>query len=405
MNMNKKKLFVALLSLVIFPSIVNAENCYYKSRDLKTVASYDIEENIKKTIVSSNEIIKIHKFKGERVGKTSNGNRSVEGYTINQCYEYLSVAKSGSIYMYKLGNSIDEVDSSNKFSEILKLNGFDKNSSEKKCELYLNKDTNYNNNIDVEKLGLDIKFSHPIYFDFITSSEGNRRFIVSYNGKSYESELSGNDSPRVLTEINDATFTLDSKYIDKFFDCSITNYNYNIRRSGSYYTLYLDETKGTVSNSGMDSDVGEWKEALCSSLSTDDCKKRQDCSLVGGTCSDAQVASNPCDENDLRRVLKIFGYVLMIMKFMVPLLIIGFGIFDLYKSVVDKDEKSLSKQIKMIGIRLICGLIVFFLPTIIYAFLDGVDKSGTKEQGYQTCAECVLKPTTNNLCTIAEDSD
>ena len=164
------------------------------------------------------------------------------------------------------------------------------------------------------------------------------------------------------------------------------------------------QSNESVSTSSS-SNISEWKEPSCSSLSTDDCKKRQDCALVGGTCSDAQVASNPCDENDLRRVLKIFGYVLMIMKFMVPLLIIGFGIFDLYKAVVDKDEKSLSKQLKMIAIRLICGLVVFFLPNIIFVFLDSIDKSGTKEQGYQTCAECVLKPNANNLCTISDATE
>lgn len=161
----------------------------------------------------------------------------------------------------------------------------------------------------------------------------------------------------------------------------------------------------TKSKKSSSSSVTEWKNKACSELSANDCKKRQDCALVGGFCSDAQVASNPCDEDSLRKVLKIFGYVLMIMKFMVPLLIIGFGIFDLYKAVVDKDEKSLSKQLKMIAIRLICGLVVFFLPNIIFVFLDSIDKSGTKEQGYQTCAECVLKPNANNLCTIAEDSD
>ncbi len=142
----------------------------------------------------------------------------------------------------------------------------------------------------------------------------------------------------------------------------------------------------------------------CSELSTDDCKKSQECELVGGTCTDSQVAEAPCDDNNIRKVLKIFGAVLTVAKFFVPLLIIGFGSFDLYKSVIDKDEKSLSKQLKMIIMRVIAGMVVFFLPDLIYFVFNSLDDN-INNNGYKTCAECVLKPSANDLCTISDASE
>ena len=236
------------------------------------------------------------------------------------------------------------------------------------------------------------------------NKKGGARCYKS-NKLTKEKKESLQENAKSCSEITDSNVCVNSKINGYYCTYRQNTCTESLAESDSKENVINDEktTTTTKSKKSSSSSVTEWKEALCSSLSTDDCKKRQDCALVGGTCSDAQVASNPCDENDLRRVLKIFGYVLMIMKFMVPLLIIGFGIFDLYKAVVDKDEKSLSKQLKMIAIRLICGLVVFFLPNIIFVFLDSIDKSGTKEQGYQTCAECVLKPNANNLCTIMEN--
>lgn len=110
------------------------------------------------------------------------------------------------------------------------------------------------------------------------------------------------------------------------------------------------------------------------------------------------VAENACQENDIKRVLQIFGYLLLVAKIMVPLIIIGFGTFDLFKSVIDKDEKSLGKQVKQLGLRVLAGFIVFFIPNIVYAVFslsDALDIIDTSE--YKTCAECVLEPSKCNV--------
>lgn len=113
------------------------------------------------------------------------------------------------------------------------------------------------------------------------------------------------------------------------------------------------------------------------------------------------VAENPCDENSIRMVMRLFGYILLVARIAVPLIIIGFGTFDLFKSVVDKDEKSLGKQVKQLGIRILAGLIVFFIPNIVSLFFSMSDKLNIIETGqYKTCYNCLLKPTT---CEVTEN--
>ena len=150
--------------------------------------------------------------------------------------------------------------------------------------------------------------------------------------------------------------------------------------------------------------VEEWKNPNCETLDTTACAKRQDCEVSGGSCVKAQVASNPCNQQSIRKTLRFFGNLLMIAKFIVPLIIIGFATIDLYKALVDKDEKSLNKKLRMVGIRILTGLIVFFMPTIVSAFLGLSEKTSVKnDEQYKICAECILEPTKKNLCKLDSD--
>ena len=126
--------------------------------------------------------------------------------------------------------------------------------------------------------------------------------------------------------------------------------------------------------------------------------------MVGGTCSDAEIAKEPCNENSIRQVLKFFGYLLMIAKFVVPFIVIGFAVFDLYKSIIDKDEKALKTKLRMIMFRIIAGVTVFFIPDLVWVGFKYIDKSNITDSEYQTCAECILKPGNNELCTLQDNS-
>lgn len=165
-----------------------------------------------------------------------------------------------------------------------------------------------------------------------------------------------------------------------------------------------NNTSGTNTGQTDDNTISEWKEKECSDITdSKTCSDRQDCVYTGGTCQDAFVASNPCEEDSVKRTLKFFGFLLLIAKYMVPLIIIGFASFDLYKAVVDKDEKSLNKQLRMIIIRIASGIIVFLLPDIVYAIMGLSDKTDIKDnQDYSMCAKCLLK---TSECEISSGSN
>lgn len=136
----------------------------------------------------------------------------------------------------------------------------------------------------------------------------------------------------------------------------------------------------------------------CSTIpSQKDCNANAKCRWISGSCQEQYVAQDPCNEVDIKRVLKIFGIILMIAKLVVPLLIIGFGTIDLYKSAIDKDEKSLIKQGKILTIRILTGIFIFFIPTLVNVIFKMITDITENDQ-YKICVSCVLDPTNEAEC-------
>lgn len=154
-------------------------------------------------------------------------------------------------------------------------------------------------------------------------------------------------------------------------------------------------------------EVDEFDTSIkCDGLPEKECEFYYHCRWDGANnkCVDGFVAGDPCSENSIRRVLKIFGFILLVAKIAVPLVIIGFGTFDLFKAVVDKDEKSFGKQIKQLLIRILAGLVVFFIPNIINAVFSLSDRFGIIEDDkYATCRSCVLEPTNEAGCETSKN--
>lgn len=100
-----------------------------------------------------------------------------------------------------------------------------------------------------------------------------------------------------------------------------------------------------------------------------------------------------CGENGLKDIIQIIGYILLVFKIAIPLLIIGLGVFDFGKAVVAEKEDEIKKQTKRLLFRVIAGIVIFLIPNmIIWIFTTFVDEYERQKGDFETCETCFLNP-------------
>ena len=99
----------------------------------------------------------------------------------------------------------------------------------------------------------------------------------------------------------------------------------------------------------------------------------------------------------MKDIIRIVGYVILVFKIIIPLLIIGFGIFDFGKAVVADKEDEIKKQTKRLVYRVIAGIVIFLIPNIVlFIFTTFVDDYSADAQNFKTCETCFLHPNSCN---------
>ena len=101
------------------------------------------------------------------------------------------------------------------------------------------------------------------------------------------------------------------------------------------------------------------------------------------------IAQNFCD--DYKNGVRVVGYLIFIAKLFVPILIIAMGIADFLKTVTSNKPEDLKKQVNIFLVRLLAGVIIVFIPTIIRAFISLVD-SNYMTDDYGICVTCLTDP-------------
>lgn len=97
--------------------------------------------------------------------------------------------------------------------------------------------------------------------------------------------------------------------------------------------------------------------------------------------------SNFCDETSVISVLRFIGILLFIAKVLVPLIIIGMGIYHLFMIITAGKPEEAKKQVNSIIKRVIVGVIIFLLPSFVYWIFQ---VAGASESGYSNCVNCIL---------------
>ena len=92
-------------------------------------------------------------------------------------------------------------------------------------------------------------------------------------------------------------------------------------------------------------------------------------------------------------VLGFIGWILTVFKIAIPLLIIGYGMFDLGKAVVGSKDDDIKVASKRLMYRAIAGVLIFFVPTVVMWLFGTIN--GYKDMPVATfkkCQECILSP-------------
>ncbi len=89
-------------------------------------------------------------------------------------------------------------------------------------------------------------------------------------------------------------------------------------------------------------------------------------------------------------IWQVLGYVVVIFKIVIPLLLIILGMVDLGKAVISSDDKAISKAVGQLVRRFIAAIVVFFIPTIVSALFNALAIMNDSEQAdYNVCVQCV----------------
>lgn len=92
------------------------------------------------------------------------------------------------------------------------------------------------------------------------------------------------------------------------------------------------------------------------------------------------------------KIWQLVGNVLLVFKIVIPILLIVWGMMDLGKAVVAAKDDEIKKATKSLAMRIIAGIIIFFIPTIIGFVFTLVTDFSSVQNDYDICASCISSP-------------
>ena len=101
-------------------------------------------------------------------------------------------------------------------------------------------------------------------------------------------------------------------------------------------------------------------------------------------------------------IWQVVGYVLLVFKIVIPLILIIMGMIDLGKAVIAGKDDEIKNYTKSLAVRGISAVLIFFVPTIIGLIMGLVGNFSTSgaEQDYEVCKKCITSP---SKCDVSNE--
>ena len=108
------------------------------------------------------------------------------------------------------------------------------------------------------------------------------------------------------------------------------------------------------------------------------------------------VGDDFCLQPETMTASRVLGYFIIVAKIFVPLLIIVWGTFDFVKIVTAGTQDSLKKEATKFGIRVLIGIFIFFVPTLIDVAFESFVYYRVVSDDYANCEKCIFHPSKGN---------
>lgn len=119
-------------------------------------------------------------------------------------------------------------------------------------------------------------------------------------------------------------------------------------------------------------------------------------SYSSGYNPDEFTATAFCQREETKGAFRVIGWAIFIIKILIPIILIVVGTIDIGKAIIGSKDDDLKKAIKTLAIRVIAGIVIFFIPSILNFVLkifNGNDIYNETSGSFGYCTHCMLEPT------------
>lgn len=106
---------------------------------------------------------------------------------------------------------------------------------------------------------------------------------------------------------------------------------------------------------------------------------------------------------DFAHTIRIGGYLVLLVRVLLPIIIIAKSTMSLISVVTNGKPEELQKKAKQLGVSLIAGILIFFVPTIInviFGFISDYNNGITEDS--KICTACIFDPLGSTCSTYAD---
>lgn len=193
--------------------------------------------------------------------------------------------------------------------------------------------------------------------------------------------LHGNDMPEFIS--NSQVYKNGVSSIIKNFENMKNEWNSELEdkiNSGDITEEEAQNIQNNIENieSNLEEDVEETLENLTSPQ-------------VQGNISNNEIVDISFCQGGVLRSFQIIGYIIFIIKIVIPLILIILGSIDFAKGIIG-GEKANKETISAFVRRIIAAVIVFLIPTVLNFIIGLIDGAEDVADDFSSCGHCLFDP-------------